>query len=73
VPLLDMVSIAAKSARLENFATNPTNMTDFSGISRWYLDPPTGPATARAAKPPDQRAAKPPDQRAAERAAGGAP
>jgi hypothetical protein len=43
-----MVSIAAKSRRLENFATNPTNMTDFTGIARWYLEPPTEPATARA-------------------------
>jgi len=42
VPLLNMVSIAAKTRRLKNFATNPTNMTDFSGISRWYLQPPAG-------------------------------
>jgi peptide/nickel transport system substrate-binding protein len=40
VPLLSMVSIAAKTRRLKNFTTNPTNMTDFSGIARWYLEPP---------------------------------
>jgi peptide/nickel transport system substrate-binding protein len=40
VPLLNMVSIAAKSRRLKNFTTNPTNMTDFSAIARWYLEPP---------------------------------
>ncbi len=39
VPLLNMVSIAAKTRRLKNFTTNPTNMTDFSGIARWYLEP----------------------------------
>jgi ABC-type transport system substrate-binding protein len=42
IPLLNMVSIAAKTRRLRNFATNPTNMTDFSGIARWYLEPATG-------------------------------
>jgi peptide/nickel transport system substrate-binding protein len=42
VPLLSMVSIAAKTRRLQNFTTNPTNMTDFSSIARWYLDPPDG-------------------------------
>jgi peptide/nickel transport system substrate-binding protein len=40
VPLLSMVSIAAKTRRLKNFITNPTNMTDFIGIARWYLEPP---------------------------------
>jgi peptide/nickel transport system substrate-binding protein len=39
VPLLNIVSIAAKSRRLKNFAINPTNMTDFSGIATWYLEP----------------------------------
>jgi peptide/nickel transport system substrate-binding protein len=39
VPLLSMVSIAAKTRRLKNFTINPTNMTDFSGIARWYLEP----------------------------------
>ncbi len=42
VPLVNMVSIAAKSRRLKNFVTNPTNMTDFIGIARWYLQPPAG-------------------------------
>jgi peptide/nickel transport system substrate-binding protein len=42
VPLLDIVSIAAKSRRLKNFKINPTNMTDFSGISTWYLEPLAG-------------------------------
>jgi len=77
VPLLDMVSIAAKSVRLENFSTNPTNMTDFSGISRWYLAPPTGPPAARAAEPPAEpraaRATEPPAAASAERVRGGAP
>jgi peptide/nickel transport system substrate-binding protein len=40
VPLLNMISIAAKTPRLKNFVTNPTNMTDFSGIANWYLEPP---------------------------------
>lgn len=44
VPLLNMVSIAAKTRRLKNFTTNPTNMTDFSGIANWYLQPPAGSA-----------------------------
>jgi len=39
VPLINMVSIAAKTRRLKNFTTNPTNMTDFIGIARWYLEP----------------------------------
>jgi peptide/nickel transport system substrate-binding protein len=42
VPLINMVSIAAKTRRLKNFTTNPTNMTDFSGIARWYLEPSAG-------------------------------
>jgi len=42
VPLLNMVSIAAKTRRLKNFTINPTNMTDFAGIARWYLEPPAG-------------------------------
>ena len=39
IPLVNMVSIAAKSPRLKNFVTNPTNMTDFVGIAHWYLEP----------------------------------
>jgi peptide/nickel transport system substrate-binding protein len=42
VSLVSMVSIAAKTSRLKNFVTNPTNMTDFTGIARWYLEPPAG-------------------------------
>jgi len=42
VPLINMVSIAAKTRRLKNFTTNPTNMTDFIGIARWYLEPSQG-------------------------------
>jgi peptide/nickel transport system substrate-binding protein len=44
VPLVNMVSIAAKTTRLKNFVTNPTNMTDFAGIARWYLEPPASSA-----------------------------
>jgi peptide/nickel transport system substrate-binding protein len=42
IPLLTMVSIAAKSTRLRNFVINPTNMTDFISVASWYLDPPSG-------------------------------
>jgi peptide/nickel transport system substrate-binding protein len=41
VPLVTSVSIAAKTVRLKNFTTNPTNMTDFVATSRWYLTPAT--------------------------------
>jgi peptide/nickel transport system substrate-binding protein len=42
VPLVNMVSIAAKTRRLKNFTINPTNMTDFVGVARWYLEPAAG-------------------------------
>jgi peptide/nickel transport system substrate-binding protein len=44
IPLLSNVSIAAKSTRLKNFVINPTNMTDFISVARWYLEPVPGKA-----------------------------
>jgi peptide/nickel transport system substrate-binding protein len=41
IPLVTNVSVAAKTQRLRNFVTNPTNMTDFVATARWYLAPAT--------------------------------
>ncbi len=51
IPLLTRVSIAAKTQRLKNFVVNPTNMTDFISIARWYLEPPPGRAPLAATAP----------------------
>ena len=39
IPLVSAVSLAAKSVRLQNYVTNPTNMTDFVASATWYLQP----------------------------------
>ena len=39
VPLLGTVSLDAKSLRLRNYQTNPTNMTAFTSAWRWFLAP----------------------------------
>jgi peptide/nickel transport system substrate-binding protein len=40
LPLLNYISIAAKTQRLQGYVTNPTNMTDFISVAHWWLAPP---------------------------------
>ncbi len=39
IPLVSAVSLAACSTRLRGFVPNPTNMTDFVAVARWWLAP----------------------------------
>ena len=46
IPLVSAMSLAAKTTRLRNYVTNPTNMTDFVAAATWYLASPDPPRMA---------------------------
>ncbi len=39
IPLVTIVSLAAKTTRLHGYVPNPTNMTDFVAVADWWLSP----------------------------------